>query len=98
MAGFRLQVSGPDMKNNVAVVCAIVLGRTAATLQLQIPTGGPIPDRRGFHNRVNDPKAVAAVRAIVRHVAGRCRTFTRTRSRGPLPIAARCRPKKENCR
>jgi hypothetical protein len=24
--------------------------------------------------------------------------ITRTRRRGPLPIAARCRPKKENCR
>jgi cyclase len=37
----------------------------------EIPTGGPIPDRRGFNNRVTDSKAVAEVRVIVRHVAGK---------------------------
>jgi hypothetical protein len=59
------------MKNSLAAVCAICLGATAATLQSQIPTGGPIPDRRGFNNRVNDPQAVADVQVVVRHVAGR---------------------------
>jgi hypothetical protein len=38
---------------------AILLGATAAVQRPQIPTGGPIPDRRGFNLRVNDPKAVA---------------------------------------
>ena len=39
--------------------------------QSQIPTGGPIPDRRGFNFKVTDPKAVAEVQVIVRHVAGK---------------------------
>lgn len=41
-----------------------------AAAQPSIPTGGPIPDRRGFNTRVNDPAAVAEVDVIVRHVAG----------------------------
>lgn len=35
-----------------------------------IPTGGPIPDLRGFNNKVDDPAATAPVEVIVRHVAG----------------------------
>ncbi len=51
------------------VVCAI-LSCGAAAAQDTIPTGGPIPDIRGFNNRVNDPEAVAAIEVVVRHVAG----------------------------
>jgi len=36
-----------------------------------IPSGGPIPDLRGFNNKVDDREATAAVEVIVRHVAGR---------------------------
>jgi glyoxylase-like metal-dependent hydrolase (beta-lactamase superfamily II) len=57
--------------------CLIALGAAflasstiASAQQPQIPTGGPIPDRRGFNNRINDPAAVAEVEVIVRHVAG----------------------------
>ncbi len=50
-------------------VCAI-LSCGAAASQEAIPTGGPIPDVRGFSSRVNDPEAVAAIEVVVRHVAG----------------------------
>jgi glyoxylase-like metal-dependent hydrolase (beta-lactamase superfamily II) len=36
----------------------------------QIPTGGPIPDRRGFNNSVDDPKLTSPVEEVVRKVAG----------------------------
>src|SRR5215470_11016497 len=36
----------------------------------QIPTGGPIPDRRGFNGKVDDPKATDEVTEVVRRVAG----------------------------
>jgi glyoxylase-like metal-dependent hydrolase (beta-lactamase superfamily II) len=47
----------------------VLLLRTVAAQQ-QIPTGGPIPDRRGFNNSVNDPKLTDRVEEIVRRVAG----------------------------
>src|SRR5581483_5197135 len=47
------------------------LACSALASQEKIQTGGPIPDKRGFNNKVNDPKAVADVRVIVRHVAGK---------------------------
>ena len=50
-------------------VCAI-LSCGAAASQEAIPTGGLIPDIRGFNSRVNDPEAVAAIEMVVRHVAG----------------------------
>ncbi len=52
-----------------SVVCAI-LSCGAAASQDTIPTGGPIPDIRGFSSQVNDPEAVAAIEVVVRHVAG----------------------------
>ena len=57
-------------RNSLVVMGAICLGATVATQRPAIPTGGPIPDRRGFNFRVNDPKAVAEVQVIIRHVAG----------------------------
>jgi cyclase len=56
-------------KNLLAVIFAASLGAFGA-VQQNIPTGGPIPDGRGFNIRVDDPKAVAAVKVIVRKVAG----------------------------
>ena len=53
----------------LGAVCAL-LSCSAALPQEVIPTGGPIPDIRGFNSRVNDPEAVAAIEVIVRHVAG----------------------------
>ncbi len=50
-------------------VCVILSCGTAVS-QEAIPTGGPIPDIRGFNNSVNDPEAVAAIEMVVRHVAG----------------------------
>ena len=50
-------------------VCAI-LSCGAAASQEAIPTGGLIPDIRGFNSQVNDPEAVAAIEMVVRHVAG----------------------------
>ncbi len=52
-----------------SAVCAILSCGVAAS-QVAIPTGGPIPDIRGFNNRVNDPEAVADIEVVVRHVAG----------------------------
>ena len=58
------------MRRNVHILL-LALGISAIGFaQQQIPTGGPIPDKRGFNNRVNDPKAVAEVAVIVRKVAG----------------------------
>lgn len=56
-------------KNVMLVVLALLIG-TAGAVQQGIQTGGPIPDKRGFNNRVNDPKAVAEVTVVVRKVAG----------------------------
>jgi cyclase len=67
----RYPVRRRHLQNGLVVMCAVFLGATAAMQRPQIPTGGPIPDRRGFNFRVNDPKAVAEVQVIVRHVAGK---------------------------
>jgi hypothetical protein len=56
-------------KTVLASTFVVLLLRTVAAQQ-QIPTGGPIPDRRGFNNSVNDPKLTDPVEEIVRRVAG----------------------------
>ena len=43
---------------------------TARAAQREIPTGGPIPDRRGFNNSVDDPKLTSPVEEVVGRVAG----------------------------
>src|ERR1051326_3889357 len=53
----------------LAVVFAVLLAGVGAGRQ-QIPTGGPIPDRRGFNNSVDDPKLTSPVEEVVRRVAG----------------------------
>ena len=53
----------------LAVTCLGLLG-SAAMAQQQIPTGGKIPDKRGFNNSVDDPKLTSPVEEVVRKVAG----------------------------
>ena len=43
---------------------------SAARAQQQIPTGGPIPDRRGFNSCVGYPELTSQVQEVVRRVAG----------------------------
>src|SRR5262245_11301067 len=52
---------------------AILFGVSLAgivTAQRDIPTGGPIPDKRGFNIKVDDANAVSQVTEVVRRVAG----------------------------
>jgi cyclase len=58
------------MKKNLLVVILAMCAGALAAVQQNIPVGGPIPDGRGFNIRVDDPVAVAAVKVIVRKVAG----------------------------
>lgn len=51
------------------VVLAVALAGVGAAQQ-EIPLGGPIPDRRGFNNKVDDPKLTSEVVEVVRRVAG----------------------------
>jgi cyclase len=53
----------------LALIFAAVLGGVASAQQ-QILTGGPIPDRRGFNNSVDDLKLTSPVEEVVRRVAG----------------------------
>src|SRR5262245_54635954 len=53
----------------LAVTFAVCLV-SALTAQQQIPTGGRIPDRRGFNNSVDDPKLTSQVEEVVKKVAG----------------------------
>ncbi len=54
----------------LASICALVLTSLSVAAQPPIPRGGPIPDRRGFNNSVNNAALTSAVEVIVRHVAG----------------------------
>lgn len=58
-------------KSILFAVFALMLSSALVAFQSEIPTGGPIPDRRGFNFKVTDPKAVAEVQVVVRHVAGK---------------------------
>lgn len=57
---------------NKAVSVSIFMAFLASVLtaQQQIPTGGRIPDRRGFNNSVDNPKLTDPVEEVVRRVAG----------------------------
>lgn len=48
----------------------LVLLVSTGSAQQQIPTGGPIPDRRGFNNSVDDRKLTDPIEEVVRRVAG----------------------------
>ncbi|HLK46591.1 MAG TPA: MBL fold metallo-hydrolase [Bryobacteraceae bacterium] len=58
------------MNRTVLASILVVLLVSAGTAQSQIPTGGPIPDRRGFNNSVDDRKLTDPVEEVVRRVAG----------------------------
>jgi glyoxylase-like metal-dependent hydrolase (beta-lactamase superfamily II) len=53
----------------LAIISAILFCGAAAS-QEAIPTGGPIPDVRGFNGKITDPEAVSKISVVVRHVAG----------------------------
>ena len=58
------------MKPSVPMFTFALLLSGVLTAQQQIPTGGLIPDRRGFNNSVNDRKLTDPVEEVVRRVAG----------------------------
>ena len=58
------------MRGALAALCALV-SCGAVSSQQRIPTGGPIPDVRGFNNKVNDREATSKISVVVRHVAGK---------------------------
>jgi hypothetical protein len=49
----------------VVVACSIVFPAQ------RIPSGGPIPDVRGFNNKITDPAEASKIKVVVRHVAGK---------------------------
>ncbi|MEQ1580615.1 MAG: MBL fold metallo-hydrolase [Steroidobacteraceae bacterium] len=49
---------------------SLLVASLSVAAQPPIKTGGPLPDRRGFNNSVNNPALTSAVEVIVRHVAG----------------------------
>ena len=59
------------MSRIVLAAISVVLFCGPAISQQAIPTGGPIPDIRGFNDRVSDPEAVSKISIVVRHVAGK---------------------------
>jgi cyclase len=58
------------VNRTVLASTSVILLVSAVSAQQQIPTGGPIPDRRGFNNSVNDRKLTDPVGEVVRRVAG----------------------------
>ena len=74
----------------LAVVFAVLLVCVGAGRQ-QIPTGGPIPDRRGFNNSVDDPKLTSPVEEVVRRVAGN--VYVIAGARGNIEVQAGPRAK-----
>jgi cyclase len=51
-----------------AALCVLFFG-AAASPQQRIPTGGVIPDVRGFNNKISDPEETSKISVVVRHVA-----------------------------
>ena len=60
-----ISFEGIFMKRFVPMFTFALLLSGALTAQQQIPTGGPIPDRRGFNNSVNDRKLTDPVEEVV---------------------------------
>jgi hypothetical protein len=61
-----------------AASLAVIALVAVAVAQQQIPTGGPIPDRRGFNNSVGDTKLTSQVEEVVRRVAGKLYVIARS--------------------
>jgi len=68
----RMQRRKPKFltRNVLAAIVVVLFGTTIIAQRPDILTGGPIPDRRGFNNSVDNAELVAEVEVIVRHVAG----------------------------
>jgi glyoxylase-like metal-dependent hydrolase (beta-lactamase superfamily II) len=49
----------------------VVLASSVVFAQQRIPSGGPIPDVRGFNNKITDPAETSKIKVVVRHVAGK---------------------------
>lgn len=60
----------PPLISGLIAAGALLLSSVGLAAQSTIPTGGPLPDRRGFNNSVNNPALTSTVEVIVRHVAG----------------------------
>jgi cyclase len=58
-------------RRSLLTIGLLVLSSLSSAAQSPIPTGGPLPDRRGFNNSVNNPALTSQVEVIVRHVAGK---------------------------
>lgn len=58
------------MKKKLLAVLLLASIASFGTAQRQIPTGGPIPDKRGFNIKVDDVKETSQVTEVVRRVAG----------------------------
>lgn len=63
--------TGSRLRNILVVIAAIGVGAATAAQRAGIPTGGPVPDRRGFQG-VNDPRYGDVIRegVVTRWVAG----------------------------
>jgi glyoxylase-like metal-dependent hydrolase (beta-lactamase superfamily II) len=57
------------LSNLFVALCLGCLTLTAFS-QEKIPTGGVIPDVRGFNNKVNDTAETSKIKVVVRHIAG----------------------------
>ena len=58
------------MSRSVIAVTFAAFFVATATAQQNIPTGGPIPDRRGLNNTFDGPRVTSQVEEVVRRVAG----------------------------
>ena len=67
----RYRIERWHLRTGLGVTFAVLLGATAAMPRDEIPTGGSIPDRRGFQG-VNDPRYQDVLKngVVTRHVAG----------------------------
>jgi hypothetical protein len=64
-------MQGGTMNNTMlALLPFVVLSVSSVTVQQQIQTGGPIPDRHGLNNAFDGPRVTSQVEEVVRRVAG----------------------------
>lgn len=54
----------------VIAVISILICSVVVAAQQKIPTGGPLPDVRGFNNKIDDLRETSKISWVVRHVAG----------------------------
>jgi hypothetical protein len=54
----------------VFAVFSVLICSSVVAAQQKIPTGGPLPDVRGFNNKIGDIRETSKISWVVRHVAG----------------------------